>query len=112
MGELIRLYRVVDREKHGAAIFLEVRSMDTLGSKRSRQAYIQKVLKAQRPREGAIFGAGHLVQEGGWLGAEILRHGLLLAGVVGLVAIAVGATTDCPFYWTVLNWVSSLLVRA
>ena len=85
--------------------------MDTLGSKRSRQAYIQKVLKAQRPRAEAVFGAGHVLRESTWLGAELIRHALLVIGVAGLVAIAVGATTDCPVYWTALNWVSSLFVR-
>lgn len=86
--------------------------MDSLGSRRSRQAYIQKVLKAERPREGVVFGVGHLIQEGSWLGADMIRHGLLLLGIVGLVAIGAGAASDCPVYWTVLNWVSSIFVRA
>jgi len=87
--------------------------MDTFKpTSRSRQAYINKVLKAQRPREGAVFGAGQLIHEGSGLGADIIRHGLLWVGVLGLVAIAVGATTDCPIYWAVLNWISSLIDRA
>lgn len=54
---------------------------------------------------------GHLISESGGLGAEIVRHAMLIVGVVGLVAIASGALTDCSAYWSVLNWVSSCFYR-
>lgn len=86
--------------------------MDTFRpSGASRQAYIHRVLKADQPRAGVVFGAGRLLQEGGGVGADFIRHALLLIGVALLVAIAVGALTDNPVYLTTLNWVSSWFVR-
>jgi hypothetical protein len=52
-----------------------------------------------------------MIKETGGLGAEIVRHFMLIIGVVGLVAIATGALTDCSAYWSVLNWVSSCFYR-
>jgi hypothetical protein len=69
-------------------------------------AYIKKVLKAQRPSRGAA-GLAQLVRESSGVGADLFRHALVLIGVGGLVAIAVGATTDCQIYERTLNWVSS-----
>ena len=76
----------------------------------SKQAYIQRMVRAQQPRAGVVFGAGRLVRESGGLGAEFLRHAFMVIGVAGLVGIAVGATTECHAYNVVLNWVTSLFV--
>ncbi len=86
--------------------------MDTFRpSGATRQAYIHKMLKAQQPRGGVVFGAGRVLQEGRGIGADIIRHVFLLAGVFGLVAIAVGALTDNPIYLTTLNSISNWFVR-
>ncbi len=77
----------------------------------SRQAYIQKVLKSQRPRDGAVFGAGQLLRQGSGVGGDLIRHSMLVIGVAGLMALAIGAITDCTIYWTMLNWVTSVFVR-
>ena len=84
--------------------------METDRSRRVRQhAYIKKVMKAQRSRGGIAVGLGRMVQEGGGMGADIFRHSLLLIGVVGLVAIAGGATFECRIYQLVLDWVTGLI---
>jgi len=81
--------------------------MDALRAKNiSKQAYIDRVVKSHLPHARI----GEVVIEGTWIGADILRHTLMLSGVVGLVTIAVGAITDCNMYWSVLGWVSSLFV--
>ena len=86
--------------------------MDTFRpSGASRHAYIHKALKASQPQGGVVFGAGQLLREGGGVGADFVRHAMLLVGVAGLVAIAVGALTDNPVYLTTLNWISSWFVR-
>jgi hypothetical protein len=81
--------------------------MDTYSEKRLRQqAYIRKVMKAQRPHSG-IAGVGRLVKDGGGLGADFVRHSIQMIGVIGLVALAVGATTECHLYQYALNWIGS-----
>ena len=75
----------------------------------NQQAYIKKVMRAQRPRQGAA-GIGRMVQDGTGVGFDFFRHALVLIGVGGLVAIAAGATTDCMIYQRVLNWVSSFFL--
>lgn len=85
--------------------------MDTFRpSAAGRQAYMQRMLKAQQPNQGPVFGAGKIIRETGGMGADILRHVLLVVGVGGLVAIAVGATTKAPMYHAVLNWITSWFV--
>jgi hypothetical protein len=81
--------------------------MDAYDSKRLRQqAYIRKVMKTQRPHAG-IAGVGRLVKDSSGLGAEFIRHSIQMIGVIGLVALAVGATTECHLYQYALNWVAS-----
>ena len=76
----------------------------------SKNAYIQRTLKAQR-NEGVVFGVGRFVRDGGGVGADLIRHSMTLIGVAGLVGIAAGALTGCPLYETVLGWATSLFVR-
>lgn len=77
-------------------------------SSASRQAYIQRTLRSQQPVEGVIFGAGKVLRAGGGLGTDFVRHAVMVLGVAGLVGMAVGATTECGLYNTVLNWITSL----
>jgi hypothetical protein len=76
----------------------------------SRQAYIQRTMRAQR-NDGMVFGVGQVVRDGGGVGADLFRHALTLIGVFGLVGIAAGALTGSSLYETVLNWISSFFVR-
>jgi hypothetical protein len=83
--------------------------MDSSRSIRNhKQAYVRKMLKAQRPHGSAASGLGHLVQEGSGLSFDLFRHSLTIIGVGGLVLIAVGATTECQVYQQILNWLSSI----
>jgi hypothetical protein len=79
-------------------------------SSASRRDYIQKVLRSQQSGEGVIFGAGRVFKEGGGVGADFVRHAVMVLGVAGLVGLAVGATTECSLYSTVMNWITSLFV--
>ncbi len=76
----------------------------------SKNAYIQRTLKAER-HDGTVFGVGKLLCDSGGIGADLFRHAMLLIGVVGLVGIAAGALTGCPLYENTLNWVTSLFCR-
>jgi hypothetical protein len=81
--------------------------MDTFQpTKAGRYAYMRRTLKAQQSGDGAVFGAGKVLSEAGGLGAEFVRHAIMVMGVVGLVGIAVGALTDAPLYYKILNWVT------
>jgi hypothetical protein len=86
--------------------------MDTFQpSKAGRAAYMQRALKARQREQGsAAFGAGHAVRQAGGVGADLFRHALTVLGVLGLVGIAIGALTDSPTYYTILNWITHWLV--
>ena len=73
------------------------------------QAYIKNRLREQH-RPGVIVGLGRSVQTGTTIMADFFRHALVMIGIIGLVAMAVGATTECKIYHDALNWISSFFV--
>jgi len=75
----------------------------------SQQAYIKKMVR-ERNRVGTVAGLGRSVHEGTSMVAAILRHAIMMTGIVGLVGIAVGATTECRLYHQILNWVTSFFI--
>jgi hypothetical protein len=85
--------------------------MDTFQPSRAgRQAYMQRQLKARQTNGSPVFGAGHVIGEAGGIGADFVRHAIMVIGVLGLVAIAIGALTDNPHYHTILNWIAGWFV--
>ena len=75
----------------------------------SQQAYIKKMLR-ENQRPGTAAGIKQTVQAGTTLFADFIRHAFVMIGIIGLVGIAVGATTECRLYHEILNWISSFLI--